>query len=156
MEFFIKDEAFKDSSRLLPPPKKEAILTIKDEVATMKDLIPYSAIELKEANDQEYTLTLELAESIAKHTITCFVRYYEQTIVATKNRESTLVDSENIVETDTTLATATTENVGPSILPLTPTKKPYYYSIFCRSKPIKEATYPEQMNAIRQLNDSSF
>ncbi|KAL3519129.1 hypothetical protein ACH5RR_021718 [Cinchona calisaya] len=127
-------------------------------------LIPYSAIELKEADNQvemafgwggylysflimitEYTLTLELAESIAKHAIICFVRYYEQDNHGNKesgysiakayttkellqashmhtDEESTLVDSENIVEIDKTLATATTKNVGPSMLPLTPTQ----------------------------------
>ncbi|KAL3516460.1 hypothetical protein ACH5RR_023362 [Cinchona calisaya] len=123
--------------------------------------IPYSAIELKEVDDQEYTLTLELAESVAKHTITCFVRYYEQDTHGNKelrynivkaytteellrashmhaNEESTYVDSENIAETYTTLATAATKNVGPSILPLTPTKKPTTTQYSLEASPSKK------------------
>ncbi|KAL3504818.1 hypothetical protein ACH5RR_034659 [Cinchona calisaya] len=110
---------------------------------------------------QEYTLTLELAESIAKHTITCFVRYYEQDNHDNKesrysivnaytteellqashmhaDEESTLVDSENITETDTTLATAIIENIDPSTLPLTPTKKPATTKYSAEASPSKK------------------
>ncbi|KAL3510062.1 hypothetical protein ACH5RR_029463 [Cinchona calisaya] len=98
-------------------------------------------------SSQEYTLMLELAESIAKLTITCFVRYYEQdnqghrevryiivkaytteelleaTHVLT-NQESISANSKNTAIPGTTPATVTIENVGPSILPLPPAKKP--------------------------------
>ncbi|KAL3519047.1 hypothetical protein ACH5RR_021636 [Cinchona calisaya] len=128
------------------------------------DQMPGSYPLLNELTDvafTEYTLTLELAESIAKHTLTCFVRYYEQDNHGKKeskysivkaykteellqashmhvDEESTPFDSENIVETDTTLATATTENVGPSILPLTPTKKPTTTQYSAEASPSKK------------------
>ncbi|KAL3536627.1 hypothetical protein ACH5RR_005088 [Cinchona calisaya] len=75
----------------MPVLLKDGIASLNTIILAAEKIIPFSVLQLKEANESETPIDAELASSIEKHTIVCFVHHYAKDIQGQLNKRRNVV-----------------------------------------------------------------